>query len=209
MATERHQMRTAGETPRRGLRVLVADEDREALDRLSVALEGCGHAVIGEVVTIHEVADLIAQHDPDVSIVVVHDDLQHALQLISETVAFASGPVTLVVDDPEPAFVAEAAERGVHGLARKDATDIQSAIEIALRRHAEAEALAEKVDQLETALARRAMIERAKGVLMERHGLDELTAFERLRHEARNRSIQIVKLAAEVAGEPSSASPPR
>lgn len=51
---------------------------------------------------------------------------------------------------------------------------------------------------LEHARERRAVIERAKGVLMERHGLDERAAFDRLRAEARNRSMAVVALAAEV-----------
>jgi response regulator NasT len=202
MATDgRTAPKLAADAKARGLKVLAADEDRAALETLTQALEGIGHDVIGEAVAISEVTDLVAQYDPDVSIVVVHDDLEHALQLVTETVTFASGPVMLVVDEPEPWFAAEAAERGIHGMARKEITDIQSAIEIALRRHADVEALAEKVDQLEGALARRAMIERAKGILMERHGIDQLTAFERLRQEARRRSIKVVALAAQVVGD--------
>lgn len=213
MATDRHAAAKLASTAKaRGLKVLAADEDRSALDTLTRSLEAIGHEVIGEAVATSEVTDLIAQYDPDVSIVVVHDDLEHALQLVSETVTFASGPVMLVVDEPEPWFAAEAAERGIHGMARKETTDIQSAIEIALRRHADIEALAEKVDQLEGALARRAMIERAKGILMERHGIDQLTAFERLRQEARRRSMKVVALAAEIVGGVAAdavAAPPR
>src|SRR3954470_6635309 len=132
MATDGHTTpKLAADAKARGLKVLAADEDREALDTLTQALEGVGHEVIGEAVAISEVTDLVAQYDPDVSIVVVHDDLEHALELVTETVTFASGPVMLVVDEPQPTFAAEAAERGIHGMARKDITDIQSAIEIA------------------------------------------------------------------------------
>ena len=75
----------------------------------------------------------------------------------------------------------------------------RSAIEVAVRRHAEAEALSEKVSQLETALARRAVIERAKGILMERHGIDERAAFELLREHARSHSRTVVAVAQSVA----------
>jgi response regulator NasT len=202
MAMEGHAAgQVSGDTPVRGLKVLTADEDRAALSRLAQNLEAIGHSVVGEAVVLSDVTDLVVQYDPDISIVVAHDDLEHALQLVSETVTFASGPVMLVVDEPEPAFAAEAADRGVQAMARKDATDIQAAIEIAMRRHAEVESLAEKVDQLEGALARRAMIERAKGILMERHDIDQLAAFELLRQEARRRSMKVVALAAEVVGD--------
>ena len=64
-----------------------------------------------------------------------------------------------------------------------------------MRRHAETEHLAEQVGRLESALERRARIERAKGILMERHGLGEREAFEVLRSHARSRSRSVVSIA--------------
>ena len=55
-----------------------------------------------------------------------------------------------------------------------------------MRRWREHHELAEQVARLETALERRALIERAKGILMERHNVDERAAFERLREHARS-----------------------
>ena len=75
------------------------------------------------------------------------------------------------------------------------AASVQGAIEIAMRRHAETLKLGEQVDQLETALARRAVIERAKGILMERHGIDDDEAFERLRAHARSTNRKVVDVA--------------
>ena len=65
--------------------------------------------------------------------------------------------------------------------------DVQGAIEVALHRHREEQRLNEKVAQLESALERRAVIERAKGILMERHSVDERRAFELL---ARRRALE-------------------
>ena len=50
----------------------------------------------------------------------------------------------------------------------------------------------EKVEQLQTALERRSVIERAKGILMERHGVDDRGAFELLRDHARSSSRRVV-----------------
>jgi AmiR/NasT family two-component response regulator len=72
---------------------------------------------------------------------------------------------------------------------------LQSAIEVALRRHSEAARLSERVDQLEGALERRAVIERAKGILMERHGVGDREAFELLRGHARARGKTVVDTA--------------
>jgi response regulator NasT len=56
-----------------------------------------------------------------------------------------------------------------------------------------------QVGQLESALERRATIERAKGILMERHGLGEREAFERLRNHARSHNQTVVAVAQTVA----------
>jgi response regulator NasT len=183
-----------------GLRVLAADEDQEALDQLAAMLHELGHEVSAYAVEVAEVAEEVAAEDPDVSIVVLHHDDDHALELIEQIGAYASGPVIALTQQDDADFVARAADRGIASYGRPTTPDaIQSAIELALRRHAEVEQLTEKVDQLEGALARRAVIERAKGVLMERHQLDAAQAFERLRSHARTNQRRIVDVALEVA----------
>ncbi len=184
-----------------GLRVLAADEDEEALDRLSALLQGLGHTVCAYAVEVAEVAERVATDDPDISIVVLHRDDDHALALIEEIGAYASGPVIVLTLQDDPEFTARAADRGIAAQANPDGAEaVQSAIELALRRHAEVERLEAKVDELEGAIARRATIERAKGILMERHGVDDVTAFERLRTHARTERRRVVDVAQAVAG---------
>jgi response regulator NasT len=185
-----------------GLRVLVADEDEDALDRLAALLHELGHTVGAYAVQVSEVAERVASEDPEVSIVVLHQSDDHALALIEEICAYASGPVIVLTLEADPDFTARAADRGIAAQAKPDGPDaVQSAIEVALRRHAEIERLEAKVDQLEGALARRAAIERAKGILMERHGVDDRTAFERLRTHARTQRRRVVDIAVAVSDE--------
>jgi response regulator NasT len=180
----------------RGLRILCADEDEAALRETAAILRELGHQVTEFAVGTSEVADAIAREDPDASVVVVHNDDQHALGLIDEIVSFSSGPVVALLDDEDTDFVRAAADRGVHAYARPIEPDaVQSALEIAIRRHAEQEKLTEVVGQLENALERRAIIERAKGILMERHNADERAAFELLRAKARSTNRSVVDLA--------------
>lgn len=183
-----------------GLRVLVADEDREALEQLAQTLRELGHEVAAFAIDVSEVAAKVVGEDPDVSMVVLHVDDDHALALIEEISAYASGPVVALTLREDPEFVARAADRGIDAYARPETADaIQSAIELALRRHAELARLETKVEQLEGALERRAVIERAKGILMERHQVDQLTAFERLRTHARANRRRVVDIAREVS----------
>jgi AmiR/NasT family two-component response regulator len=184
----------------RHLRVLIADEDREALRHLGAVLESLGHEVTPYVVSVADAIELISTEDPDLAIVVVHKDDEHALALIQETVEYASGPVIAQTRDGDVDFVARAAERGISAWIESASPEVvQGAIEVALRRYEEASRLETKVEQLESALERRAMIERAKGILMERHAVDDRAAFELLRDHARAQSRRVVDVAVTVA----------
>ena len=181
------------------LRVLIADEDESALDGLRTTLEQLGHEVMPFAVSVREAAELIAREDPNLTIVMVHQDDEHALALISEAVEFASGPVIATVRAGDADFLARAAEHGIAALVQgTEPEPVQGAIEVALRRYRETAQLAGKVDELEGALQRRAVIERAKGILMERHAADERKAFELLRDNARASSRRVVEVAQSV-----------
>ena len=180
----------------RHLRVLIADEDKDALHQLAGVLEQLGHEVAPYAVAVSEAIELIATEDPDLAIVVVHQDDEHALALIAETVEYASGPVIAQTRNGDVEFVARAAERGISAWIESTSPQVvQGAIEVALRRYEETTRLQVKVDQLESALERRALIERAKGILMERHGVDEREAFELMRDHARAQSRRVVDVA--------------
>jgi AmiR/NasT family two-component response regulator len=203
----RVEVRTMTYTPatgtrtERGLRVLIADEDHAKLERLGDVLEALGHVVTPFAVSVREAVEIIAREDPDLTIVAVHNDDEHAMALIGETVEFAAGPVIAQVPDGDTDFVARAAERGISAWVESvDPNAVQAAIEVAMRRYREARHLSEKVEQLETALERRSVIERAKGILMERHGIDERAAFELLRDHARASSRRVVDIAQAVVG---------
>ncbi|MCW2992007.1 MAG: response regulator receiver and domain protein [Solirubrobacterales bacterium] len=188
------------DAPARSLRLIAADEDPAALERTAELLEQLGHEVTACTASVVEACELIARDDPDAAIVVVHQDEGHALDLIDELSEALSGPVVALLGSADASFAQAAAERGLDAIAATPTADgLQAAIEVAMRRHAERSQLAEQVGQLEFALERRAVIERAKGKLMERHGLDERAAFEQLRAEARGRSITVVSLAKEIS----------
>jgi AmiR/NasT family two-component response regulator len=101
----------------------------------------------------------------------------------------AACPVIAILDVQDRAFIDKAARLGIFSfIADADLGQIQSSIDIALERFAEYHAL-------EGAFGRRAITERAKGILMERHGLDEQHAFYLLRDHARKTNKKIVDVA--------------
>lgn len=190
----------ADDTNPKRLRILAADEEESTLRQTDRLLSHLGHEVTAHAVTVGEAAELIASEDPDLSVVVVQNDDDHALDLIEEIGEYARGPLIVLLGEHDSDFVRSAAERGIDAFARPhfDA-EVQGAIELAMKRHAETRRLTEQVEQLESALERRGTIERAKGILMERHGLDERHAFELLRQQARRSNRRVVELAMAVS----------
>lgn len=162
------------------LKVLVADERRKYLEPVAAAVRDLGHDVIAHEIAIAKVGPATLEHRPDIAIVALHEDTRHALELISEIVDEAVCPVIALADDASREFVHAAAERGVFAyIDSTNETELQGAIDVALQRY-------RQFSRLLHAFERRARIERAKGVLMERHGLSDREAFERIRSEARS-----------------------
>src|SRR5918998_6705017 len=188
---------TTGTTNERNIRILLANEREEDLRALGDVLDELGHEVMPFAVSVEEAIELIAREEPEVAFVVLDGNDQHGLALISETVEYAAGPVLVTVREAEdPSTFAQAAEMGIAGYVDSWAPeDVQAAIEVALHRHREEQRLNEKVEQLQSALERRAIIERAKGVLMERHAIDERRAFELLRDHARSSGRRVIDVA--------------
>jgi AmiR/NasT family two-component response regulator len=182
------------------LRILAADEDHETLRETDELLAQLGHTVCARAVTVAQAAELIASEDPDLSVVAVDADDEHALGLIEEISEYARGPVIALLGEHRADFVSAAAERGIDAFARpRFREEVQGAIELAMHRHAEHQRLTEQVEQLESALQRRGTIERAKGILMERHGVDDRQAFELMRQQARRSNRRVIDLALAVA----------
>jgi response regulator NasT len=144
--------------------------------------------------SLDDVAALTASLRPDASIVIVGESSAHALELIGRIVTEASCPVIAILDVEDQAFIREAARRGIFAYITqaRDPSALQSSLDIVLSRFAE-------YHGLEGAFARRAVTERAKGILMERHSIGERQAFEMLREQARRSNRKIVDVAEAVA----------
>jgi AmiR/NasT family two-component response regulator len=173
----------------RTLRVLVANEHKQGLDRIADAVAELGHEVVSRQKDPGEIATVVLSQEPDVALVGLHQDHEHALELISEIADESTCPVIALVDEEDPEFVARAADRGVFATAStQDPQALKSALAVALTRFSDYERLARAFD-------RRALTERAKGILMERHRLDEKPAFELLRNHARSHNARLYDVA--------------
>jgi AmiR/NasT family two-component response regulator len=156
---------------------------------VAAIVESLEHRVVATSTDVSNVGALTAAVHPDVALVGLGESSQHALQLIERIVREASCPVIALLPGKDGAFIDQAARRGVFAyLIDGDAEELQGALEITLSRFNEYHAL-------QGAFGRRAIIERAKGIVMERHHIDEQGAFAMLREQARNSGKKLVEIA--------------
>jgi len=178
------------------MRVLVAEDEtiirldlRDLLERLG--LEVCAEARDGE-----EAVRLARTEKPDVAILDVKmpklDGIEAARQILDERPI----PIVMLTAYGQDEVVSRAVEAGVFGYLVKPfrEQDLLPAIRTATARHEELAALREEAESLAEALAARKAIERAKGPLMEKEGLSEQEAFERLRRASQisGRPLRVV-----------------
>jgi AmiR/NasT family two-component response regulator len=174
------------------LRVLIANERKDRLDLVAPIVVGLGHEVIAREIEVKDVGSVTARERPDVALVGLGESSGHALDLIDTIVRQAACPVIVLLHARDPDFIKEASKRGVFAhISDADVDEWQSSIDIVLRRFAE-------YHDLEGAFGRRALIECAKGILMERHAIDGDSAFELLRERSRIDNRKLVDLATAV-----------
>jgi response regulator NasT len=173
------------------LRLLVADASTPLQQAVCSMVDSLGHSVISMEGDVSQVPAVTAAELPDVALVLVQNGSAGALRLIRDIVGESACPVIAILAVEDQAFIDRAARLGIFAhivVGSGDLSALQSSMDIALRRFAEYHAL-------EGAFGRRALTERAKGILMERHSIDEEQAFNLLRDEARRTQRKLVDVA--------------
>ena len=171
------------------LRILIANERKDRLERIAEIVTRLGHEVISRELEVSDVATATEREHPDLAFVGLGVSGDHALEMISEIVREASCPVIALLESDDSVWVNEAAKRGIFAyIVDGRAEEMQSTIDITLRRYAE-------YANLEGAFARRAVIERAKGIMMARQSIDERKAFELMRTQSQRTGSKLFDIA--------------
>ena len=177
--------------PEHRLQVLIANEQHHRLANITAIVEVLGHEIVAHSVNIGEVGELSRSTGAEVALVGLGLDSEHALEQITQIVHEAACPVIALIDAEDPSYVQEAAKRGVFAyvvLDGEEAAELQGALDITLRRFAE-------FQNLQGAFGRRAIIEQAKGILMERNGIDADAAFALLKSHSQQSGQKLDQVA--------------
>jgi two-component system, response regulator PdtaR len=195
--------------PAARLRILVAEDETIIRLDLKETLERAGFEVCAEARDGEEAVELARAENPDLAVLDVKMPRLDGIEAARRILAERPIPIVMLTAYGQDELVARAVEAGVFGYLVKPfrETDLLPAMQTARARHAELEALRDEAESLAEALATRKIVERAKGLLMEREGLSEQDAFTRLQRASQvsGRAMKVVAealIATFAAGEP-------
>jgi len=178
------------------VRILIAEDETLIRLDLKVMLERAGFEVCAEARDGEEAVALAASESPDLAVLDVKMPRLDGIEAARRMLAERPIPIVVLTAYGQEELVSRAVEVGVFGYLVKPfrEADLLPAIQAARARHAELQTLREEAESLAEALATRKLVERAKGLLMERDGLTEDAAFARLRRASQisGRPLRVV-----------------
>ncbi len=170
------------------LRVVIADDESIIRLDLKETLQRMGHQVVAEAGDGRTAVELVRQHRPDLVVLDVKmpemDGVDAAKEISKEKLA----PVLLLTAYSQQDLVKRAMEAGVFAYVVKPFTesDLLPAIGVATARFREFNVISEQAESLTQALDTRKLVDRAKGLLMDKNGLKEADAFRRIQQQSMN-----------------------
>jgi AmiR/NasT family two-component response regulator len=180
------------------MRILIAEDDPLIALGLVERLRRLGHEPIGPVPDGLQALATARLEQPDLYLFDI--DMPHLDGLTAARTLADQGlrrPVVVVTGVEDPTLVERSIQTGVGAYLRKpiDEQELDAAIRLSAARHAELEALEAEVSRAQQALRDRKLVERAKGLLMDRLGLSEPEAFRRIQRLARDRNLRLAEIA--------------
>lgn len=179
------------------IRIVIADDESIIRLDLKTLLEEMGHIVVGEAADGQKALELTRALKPDVVLMdikmPVMDGLDAAKIISEEKIS----PVVLLTAYSQKDLIERAKEAGVFGYLVKpfQESDLIPAIEIAISRYHEMQDLESSVGDLEQKLETRKIVDRAKGILMDKYGISEADAFRKIQQQSMNQRRSMKEIA--------------
>jgi two-component system, response regulator PdtaR len=179
------------------LRVLIAEDEAETRSIIRARLEKLGHTVVAEAANGVEAVALATSHKPNVVIMDIKMPEMDGLEAAKQIMADAPCALLFLTAYSDEDLVEDAGAAGALAYLMKPfrKEDLSPALDVAVRRWRQIEGQAREITNLRDALETRKLVERAKGILMERLGLREEEAFRRIHFQARNQNRKMKEIA--------------
>ena len=182
------------------LRVLLIDEESDRSRDVTAELEALGHTVIHQTRSAEGASNLydrVGEATPDVVIIDMHSPDRDTLEDMRRITTERPKPIVMFVDESDSESIRKAVRAGVAAYVVKGSNPerVRPVLEVAIARFEEFQSLRSELERTRNSLADRKVIDRAKGLLMQRRGLSEEEAYKAIRTMAMNRSQRLVDVA--------------
>lgn len=184
--------------PENSLRILIVSSTApQCSEELARGLLDAGHAIVGLEAPGPQVTGDIAALRPAMIVLDAPAGVLAFLSAVLPALRDSGLPVILFTDDATPAAMDASIEAGIaaHIIAGLQAGRVGAIVRLALARHARERGLLAQLDSARGKLAERIVIDRAKGLLMNRQRLSEEDAYQKLRGMAMNKNMKLADLA--------------
>jgi len=184
-------------------RVLIADDESIIRMGLRVMLRDLGYEVAGLARDGVEALDMAREKQPDLAILDIKMPRMDGLEAAEAIGRERPIPIIILTAFSDREYVERAKSTAVHAYLVKPLREekLMPAIELAQARFLEQQALAEEVQGLEDALTSRDLLDQAKQLLMERFGIGEAEAFQRIHRQARDSRRSLRRVAQEIINQ--------
>lgn len=182
------------------LRVILVDDDRSRATRLESKLRDVGFDVLSVIPTGSGLLFQMAQQEPDVVIIALDSPDRDVLESLSIASSHNPRPVVMFSEAGDQGFITDAIRAGVTAYQAEDINPdrVRAAIDIAVAQFSAFNKLREELDETRRQLEERKLVEKAKGLLMSIHKVDEEEAFSTLRKLAMDKNRTLGETAVEV-----------
>jgi response regulator NasT len=178
-------------------RVLLVNDTDKPIAELREALQQAGYEVLADVAHARALLHAVETQQPDVIIIDTESPTRDTLEQLAVMNAAAPRPVVMFSDAADQSIIRAAVGAGVTAyvvdtLAPEKLAPI---IDVACARFDQEDKLRRRLADVEQQLSDRKVIDRAKGWLMDKRGLNEAEAFEMLRSQAMKQGVKLGDLA--------------
>ena len=182
------------------LRVLLVDERADRARDLASTLEAAGCQVVAQLVGAVDLHATLRAVQPDVVIVDMDSPDRDTLEDMQRITSEQPRPIVMFLDETDSESIRTAVRAGVAAYVVKGASAerIRPVLEVACARFEYLQSLESELARAQSDLAERKVIEKAKGILMQKRGWSEDVAFSMLRKMAMNQGVRLVEVARHV-----------
>lgn len=178
-------------------RILLVNDTPMHIGKLHDSLAQAGYQVVAEVHSAIDLPRAVEQFRPDVIIVDAESPSRDALEQLCAVNAAAPRPIVMFTEERDQAVIRAAVQAGVtaYVVDGLSPSRLQPLLDVAITRFQEEQQLRNKLENTERQLAERKLVEKAKGILIDKRGMTEEAAYQLLRKTAMERGQRIGEVA--------------